>query len=196
MKRLILLLSVAMLSVGATFSSQAQSVVENYEWTHGTEAPQFGKMNLPFNDMYLASRRCKFIRPTMINNRCYYLVFSSLGHIDDSSVEDVYLIPDGLRNSVSYREPPKVKKLRYHNLGGGGEAPDFCSVILEWSTPNDDGTFSRVVAEDRIQDECANLLIDVIAGTGKFRYVNPADIYYGILFEETTEPGLAKTKIY
>lgn len=196
MKRVIILIAVILAAVAVSAGLQAQTVVKNYEWTPGTEAPMMGKMNLPFNDLYLAGRRCKLLQPTKIQNRNYYIVFASLGHANDNAVEDVYLIPEGLKNSVSYRNPPTVVILKYHNLGGNGESPDFCSVVREFSTPNDDGTFSRVVTNDRIDDECANLLIDLLTGSGKYRYECNSSGYDCIDIVETTDPRLSKLIIY
>lgn len=191
MKRLILL-SVLLLSFTATSSSQTQPVVENYEWTPGSEAPLFSKMNLPFYSLYIEPFRCKLVRQIRIDNGNSYLVYASFGNETDNNVVNfVYLIPAGYKNKRSELHPPVVKVLRYHNLGGGGEDPDYCSVFVESYRFRDEDHRRAVTThmDRKINEDGANMLIDLISGDGKFVYKSGGS--QSLEFEETTSPRLA-----
>ena len=192
MKRLMLLLSFALLYLSATVSSQAQHIVENFEWNPGISAPQFSDMSLPFHSSYIDPLRCKLIRPMRINGGSSYLVYASFGNeIDNNVVNFVYLIPAGYDNKRMELHPPIVEVLRYHNLGGGGDAPDYCSVgIRSYRSGHEDHRIAVTTHSEReINEECANFLIDLISGDGKFVYKSGSSLW-SLDFEETTSPEL------
>jgi len=155
-----------------------------------TTAPRFQDVfhKLPYYSAYLAPRRMKMSLPVIANGKRYNLVYASLGKADNNEVENIYFIQDGYKHKVNYVQPPEVKSLIYHNLGDPNK--DFCGLAIEASTPNEDGTYSKVTYETRIDDDTANLLIDLIAGDSKYK--NSA----GLEMVETSSPNVRKTKIY
>ena len=182
MKRLQLLLITLALLLPAAIHSHAQSVVENYEWSPGTTAPTFDKMNLPFYSAYIEPFSCKLIKP--VNGGSSYLVYASYGiKTNDNEVNFVFLIPGQFSNKHTELYPPKITALRYHNLGGGGEAPDFCSVVIDSYRRKTNNNWTTMNSERKITEECANMLIDLISGDGKFKF--DPDYPAPVEFEET-----------
>lgn len=100
-------------------------------------------------------------------------------------VSQVYLIPDGYVSHV-IKTPAEVRTLVYHNLGPGKE---YCGVIVfddiyededKGATGDFKGTY---VAEYRLSDDAANVLIDMLAGKSKMKNET------SIKFVETTNPN-------
>ncbi len=158
--------------------------------SRSSSAPQFKDVfhKLPYYSEYLSEMRMKMSLPVKANGKNYNLVFASLGKTNNFDVENIYFIQDGFKNKKSYVQPPKVTSLVYHNLGDSNK--DFCGVAIESYTPNEDGSYSKVTYETRIDDDTANLLIDLIAGDSKYRNLA------GLEMVETTSPTVRKTKFY
>lgn len=150
-------------------------------------APQFKDIfhRLPYYSEYLSEMRMKMSLPvTTTGGGKSNLVFASAGQADNKNVEYIYFIPDGYNNKRKELHPPKVEALRYHNLGG---EKDYCGLVIKSYRQGSNGVAKTVTSERRIDDNTANLLIDLIAGDSK--YVNKSKIE----FEETSDPKLMQT---
>ena len=152
--------------------------------------PQFKDVfdELPYYTEYVALMRMKMSRPVATaNGGKSNLVFASAGQADNNIVEYIYFIPNGYNSKLTHINPPKVRALTYHNLGGD---KDFCGLTIESYRRDSTGDFRKMVREVRIDDDTANILIDLIAGDSDF--YNKTDIE----FEETSSPHLRENFYY
>lgn len=160
---------------------------------NSTTAPRFQDVfhKLPYYSAAIQMYEMKMSLPVKTGSTLKgndNLVYASCGNPNDNLVEYIFLIPDGYKETVDYVDPPMVDALIYHNLGDPSK--DFCGVAIEASSPQEDGTYRRLTYEVRLNNETANMLIDLIAGDSKFR--NAA----GLRMIETTSPKLKPTKIW
>ena len=113
----------------------------------------------------------------------YFLLTSMDKNDTHNRVEDIQIITRGLKPKD---HPPKVIELVYHDLGAGKE---FCSVKVNETFFSNDGKTRLVTYETRIDDQSAQLIIDVMANETKWKNGTR------IKFSETKSDELAAFKV-
>lgn len=99
------------------------------------------------------------------NDTKYHMFFTSTGR---DGVSQVYLIKDdtpGCEEGAA--TPPNVMKLIYHNIGKDKE---FCGVkTIESIIGRDGKSNGALIREIRLDDDAANLIIDLITNNSKWK---------------------------
>lgn len=81
---------------------------------------------------------------------------------------------------------PVVQELVYHDLG---KAKEYCGIIVRTTQRLKSGEFKITKEEVRLPDNCAQILIDLLANYSKMK--NRTSIEYS----ETKSPQLRQTKV-
>lgn len=121
------------------------------------------------------------------NGTKYHLLFTKSPAAGVNDVNSIYIIKDGSKgcNNISVT-PPVVNGLIYHNIGKDKE---FCSVKVVEPILKGDTEVGAMIREIRLDDDSANLIINLIAGDSKWK----DNTLIG--FHETTNPNLMSPQI-
>ena len=113
----------------------------------------------------------------------YFLLTSMDKNDTHNRVENIQIVTRGLKPKD---HPPSVTELVYHDLGAGKE---FCSVKVNETFFSNDGKTRLVTYETRIDDQSAQLIIDLMANEMKWKNGTR------IKFSETKSDELAAFKV-
>lgn len=146
----------------------------------------------PLGVAYFRDLKVQQIKPAVGNGVKANIVLTKLlrqGGAND--VLEVYYVKQSFKDSHPNHQPPEVKELIYHNLGGGN---DFLGIrIFEYiykpgnNTMHPDNVMEREV---KLDDESAQFLLDL--RTNDTKWNNKTSITYS----ETTNPKVMPPQIY
>jgi hypothetical protein len=121
---------------------------------------------------YYKSRKILHIQNIKGNRAPAALIFRCPVAIDAPTVAKVeYIDNNYLKKQIN--DPAWVIGLVYHNLGAG---KDFCSIITS-ETYKENNTYKILEREIKVDDETAQLLIDLIAGDTKWKNKSEIKFY-------------------
>lgn len=146
--------------------------------------PQNVKTKAPFGVTDLLGHKIHHADTFMKNGKKYYIVYSGINNAD--YVDKVSVFPEGYNGVKEGKLLPRVTKLVYHDLGKGKE---YCGIIVISTQKLKNGDFKRTTEEVRLPDNCAQILIDLLANYSKMK--NRTSIEYS----ETKSPQLRQTKV-
>lgn len=146
--------------------------------------PQNAQTKAPFGVTDLLGHKIHHADTFMKNGKKYYIVYSGINNAD--YVDKVSVFPEGYNGVKEGKLLPRVTKLVYHDLGKGKE---YCGIIVISTQKLKNGDFKRTTEEVRLPDNCAQILIDLLANYSKMK--NRTSIEYS----ETKSPQLRQTKV-
>ena len=121
--------------------------------------------------------------PIRASGRDQTLVFASLGENKDI-VGSVHVVPETFKGPY---EPPRVIAIVYHDIG---EDKEFCSLQTVHHHLNaDTGKISRITLDQRVDDDVANEVLDLIYDRTEWRDLS------NIKLLRTTSPNVASPKV-
>ena len=160
-----------------------------YEYAQATSHAQSSQSSQISQDAirnlkFYQSRKILHIQNIKGNKAPAALVLSCSPGINGSTVAEVnYVDNNYLKRQKD--DPAWVSGLVYHDLGAGKE---FCSIITK-SIYKENNAYKTIEREIRVDDNTAQLLIDLIAGDTKWQNNT------GIKFYETKSADLAPVKV-
>ena len=123
-----------------------------------------------------------------MNNGEYTMLFTS--KYDTNNVDFVYIIPKNSKGGKTiYDNPPRVRQLRYHNIGKDKE---FCGAVIhkDAKSSETDEYVGTYMYELKLPDETAQKIIDLVTSHSRFNNCSIVNI------AETNSPKLLESKVY
>ena len=149
------------------------------------------QQSYPLGVAFFRDVKVQQIKPAIGNGVMANIVLTTYGGEGSlNNVRNVYYIKHSYSNSNPDQFPPEVKGLVYHDLGGD---KSYLGVILSeklYATKTAITPKGRMEREVKLDDESAQLLIDLMTGDTKWN--NKTSITYS----ETTNPKVKPPQVY
>ncbi len=123
------------------------------------------KGNYPLGVKYLSRYTINHIHKGKGNGVDAHFVFTA-SYGDKGRVGTVKYIDNNFINKTPDKTPPMVVGLVYHDLGADKE---FCSIKVMSFHYDKTGNLTRMITSKEVDDETAQLLIDLLAGDTKWK---------------------------
>lgn len=146
--------------------------------------PQNAQTKAPFGVTSLLGDKIHHFDTFKINGKKYYIVYSGINNSE--YVDRVSFFREGFKAMQNGVQLPVVQELVYHDLG---KAKEYCGIIVRTTQRLKSGEFKITKEEVRLPDNCAQILIDLLANYSKMK--NRTSIEYS----ETKSPQLRQTKV-
>lgn len=173
--------------ITTNYTKPEQDVSTYARFPETQETPQ---SKAPFGYQGLRNDAVKLLHDFKINGVNCHLILTSTGANKSTNIVDyAYIIYDNKKPDPRIMQsPPEITKLVYHNIGKDKE---FCGVIIDEDIiGNDDKYKGTIRKEVRLDDNTAQILIDLITGYSKFKNEST------IKLEEVKTPQMHPVKVY
>lgn len=134
-----------------------------YPGVDGLQQSDDGRSVVMKNKGFRDSYSIAHIESFTINGQKKYLVFASIK--GTNNVVEIFIVP--ANNTKTTGSLPTMSRLFYHDLGEGKE---FCSVLVYYDEGRkSDGKIHHVYRDERIPDDTANSIIDLLVGDTQYK---------------------------